>query len=180
MMWFAAKLRSTLLSLVLAAAALPCAAHPLAGPPTPPDFAADRFLIGKWSCEAEAGGRIIGREDAVYDIALGGHWLRLAYTMQPTDARERATTTHAYETFDKSLRKWVYFSVSSDGTYGTVHSDGWQNGRKSYTPAGERQAFRLVATKVGENAFTQEVLEPQENGAWKSTWLLRCKRVPAP
>lgn len=178
MISFVSKLRLKSLSLVLAVAAFPCAAHPLASPPMPPDFTADRFLIGKWSCGAESDHRNIGREEAVYEIALAGHWLWLEYTIRPSDFGATPTTTHAYESFDTRLRKWVYISLSSDGTYGTVHSDGWKNGNKVYTPpATERQTFRLIATKLSEDAFIEEVTEPQEDGTWKSTWLLRCKRA---
>jgi hypothetical protein len=88
-----------------------------APPRAAPDWSFDRFLIGKWSCEQTRPGHRIAHEEAVYTLGLGGRWLQLTHTLVSPESDPPVTTTTAYETFDSSLKKWVYISIGSDGDY---------------------------------------------------------------
>jgi hypothetical protein len=142
-----------------------------------PDFSGDRFLIGRWSCDAAREGRPPARENAAYSWGLGGRWLQLRYTLHPTENGVRPTTTDAWETFDPALKKWVYVSVSSDGSHGISYSDGWKNGVKVYGPGGaESQPFRLTATRVSDREFTEVAQIPSKGNDWRTVFSLRCRR----
>lgn len=154
-----------------------CCAH--ADSPRPAwDWSADRFLIGTWSCEQSRAGRKSGSEKAVYSFGFGGHWLQLVYTFTPIGSKSPSMKTTSYEAFDSSLGKWVYISIASDGDYGTSYSDGWKGNTKTYgPPASSRQDWRLVATKLSQNEFTEEVEAASSNGSWNRTVSLDCRRV---
>jgi hypothetical protein len=142
-----------------------------------PDFSADRFLIGRWSCDANQEGRKPAREDAAYSWGLDGRWLKVSYTVYPSEPDLRPTITEAYETFDASRKKWVYVSLSSNGSYGTSYSDGWKGDVKVYRPAdADPQQFRFIATRVSDREFT-EVAEVPSTGEWRAAFSLRCRRV---
>jgi len=147
-------------------------------PPPAPDWSLDRFLIGKWSCEQTRAGQKSGHEGASYRFGLGGRWLELTYTFTPSGSDHPSKTTTAYETFDSSLAKWVYVSLTSTGDYGISHSDGWKGNTKTYgPPAGEPQTWRLVATKVSADEFTEDVDAATAEGSWSRTVSLKCQRV---
>jgi hypothetical protein len=117
------------------------------------------------------------QEVAAYSWGLEGRWLKLNYTLSPGETDLRPVTTEAYETFDASLKKWVYVSVSSDASYGTSYSDGWQGNVKVYGPAAnEPERFKFTATKVNDQEFT-EVGEVPSAGQWRVVFSLRCRKV---
>jgi hypothetical protein len=147
--------------------------------PTPaPDWSLDRFLIGNWSCEQTRAGQKSGSEDASYRFELDGRWLQLTYTFTPSGSDRPSKTTTAYETFDSSLAKWVYVAMTSDGNYGISHSDGWKGHTKTYgPPAAEPQTWRLVATKVSDDEFTEDVDAATADGSWSRTVSLKCQRL---
>ena len=150
-----------------------------ASPDAAPDWSSDQFLIGKWSCDQSRPGHQTSHEEAVYSIGLGGRWLQLTYTLTSPEPGLSGKTTTAYETFDRSLSKWVYISMGSDGDYGTSYSDGWNGNRKTYGPAaGAPQAWRLIATKLSNNEFTEDVEIATSDGKWSRTVSLRCRRAP--
>ena len=141
------------------------------------DFSSDQFLIGKWACEMSTVGGESGHEAATYSLDLGGRWLRVDYTLTPGDSDRLRTSTSAFETYDSSLKKWVYVSVSSDGSYGMSYSDGWLGDVKVYRPpSSDPQSFKLTATRVSDVEFT-EVVEILSNGQWSITSKLNCKRA---
>lgn len=154
-----------------------CCAH--ADSPTAAwNWSADRFLIGTWSCEQTRAGGKTGHEEATYSFGVGGRWLQLEYSLTPIGSDRPTKTTTAYETFDSSLDKWVYVSIASDGEYGISHSDGWKRNIKSYgPPAGSRQDWRLVATKLSHDEFTEDVEVATPDGSWSRTVSLACRRI---
>jgi hypothetical protein len=140
------------------------------------NFSADRFLLGNWSCEAHLPDGSSGREEVRYSLVLDGQWLYLEYTLTP--AAGPATTTHAYETYDPSLKKWVYTSFSSSGSYGASFSDGWQGNTKVYVPPpGEPVQFRVTVLKVSEAEFTEKIEIRSADGSYRETSSLRCRKV---
>jgi hypothetical protein len=147
-------------------------------PATPPDWSADRFLIGKWSCDQTRAGRKTGQEDVLYSFDFGDRWLRLVYTLTPTESDRPSQKTTSYETFDSSLGKWVYISIASDGSYGISYSAGWKGNTKAYgPPAGSPQDWRLIATKLNDNEFTEAIEAAASDGAWHRTVSLACRRI---
>jgi hypothetical protein len=165
---------------LLAAAALLATggSRAAASPEAPPDWSADRFLIGKWSCDQTRAGRKTGREAVLYSFDLDGRWLRLAYTLTPNQSDSPSTKTTAYETFDSSLGKWVYISMSSDGDYGISYSAGWKGNIKEYGPPADfPQEWRLIATKLSDNEFSEDIEALESDGGWHRTVSLACRRV---
>ena len=91
----------------------------------------------------------------------------MTYTLHPGESDRKPKTTEAYETFDASLKKWVYFSFSSDGDYGISYSDGWSNGIKVYRPAEkDPQQFRYTFKRVNDREST-EVVEIPSGSQWR-------------
>jgi hypothetical protein len=168
-----------MLRLLLGAVALIVVSNAHAESPAPaPDWSRNRFLIGKWSCEQTRAGQKSGHEEASYRFGLGGRWLELTYTFTPAGSDRPSKTTTAYETFDASLAKWVYVSMTSDGDYGISHSDGWKGNTKTYGPsAGEPKTWRLVATKISDDEFTEDVDTAAVDGSWSRAVSLKCQRV---
>lgn len=141
-----------------------------------PDFTSDSFLVGSWTCEMTRGGKPAGHEVAHYAVGLDGRWLKLDYTLHPSGQR-MGIRTEAYETFDGTKHQWMYVSMSSDGTWGVAYSTGWKNGSKVYMPAPDTpQTFKLVATKLTEDEFTEDGRQLASDGTWTIKWFLRCKR----
>jgi hypothetical protein len=143
-----------------------------------PDFSDDAFLVGHWQCDAERPGRLPAREEATYTWAFDGRWLALTYTLTPGEPDSTPVKTLAYETFDPTLRKWVYMSVASNGAYGTSYSDGWQGHKKVYGPnqTGE-QPWILIANHVSDTEFTEEI-RIRKSDEWSRTFFLRCRKSP--
>jgi hypothetical protein len=152
-------------------------AHAQSSPKTP-DWSSDYFLLGAWSCELARPGAQPDKEQAVYSLSPEGHWLKLRYTLTPSDPKAPTLTTDAYETFDQRLKRWVYISLRSDGVYGISYSDGWKGATKVYTPpAYEKQGWRLTATKVSDTEFTEQIQTTGANGEWHAGSPLRCKKA---
>jgi hypothetical protein len=146
-------------------------------PATVPDWSADKFLIGTWSCEVARAGRSPARERAVYSMELGGRWLKLSYTLTSDEPNAPSVATEAYETFDTRLKKWVYVSVRSDGDYGMSYSSGWEGGTKIYGAEPEsKDKWRLIATKVSDREFTEDVEITGPDGKLRRALALRCKK----
>jgi hypothetical protein len=147
-------------------------------PPAPPNWSADRFLLGAWSCDLARPGRQIAHERAVYSLGLADRWLRLTYTVTSTKPSISSVTTEASESFDSRLKKWVYVSLGSDGHYGISYSDGWKGGTKTYGPAPEAsEKWRLIATKVSEREFTEDIDITAADGQWHRAGSLRCRKT---
>ncbi len=164
---------------IATATLLACAGAGAAPPQAPPDWSADRFLLGEWSCELTRPGRPPDREHVVYSLGLGDHWLKLAYTVTPSDAAQPARTTEAYEGFDRKLGKWVYSAFVSDGSYGSTYSDGWKGAEKVYWPSPDGTgSWRLVATRVSETEFMESFQAAGDSGAWRESGRLRCLKTP--
>ena len=145
--------------------------------PSGRDWSADRFLLGRWSCELTRPGHEHAREEAVYSLGLDDHWLKLIDTQSPDKPDTRPLTTEAYETFDERLKKWVYVSLGSDGDYGLSYSDGWKDGIKIYGPSPEdKAAWQLIATKVSDREFTEDV-ELAADGQWIRNSSLHCTKL---
>jgi hypothetical protein len=147
-------------------------------PPAAVDWSADRFLIGKWACHQTRDGRETGQEEALYALDSGARWLRLVYTLRPTGSKHPSKTTTSYETFDAALDKWVYISIGSDGDYGISYSAGWKGNAKAYgPPADAPQNWRLIATKISDDEFTEDIDAVTSDGTWRRTVSLVCRRV---
>jgi len=143
----------------------------------PPDWSADQFLIGKWSCDLSQRGQAL-HEDAAYSIALDGRWLQLTYTVTSAEGKVPPKMTIAYETFDPSLSQWVYISLDSAGHHGESYSRGWKGTVKTYgPPAGSPQTWRLIATKLNDNEFTEVIETLAPNEQWIRTFSLHCLRA---
>jgi len=160
---------------VIAAIAI-LAAH-AESPQVGPDWSSDRFLLGAWSCDLARSGRQPAHESAIYSLGLAGRWLKLTYTLTSREPNTPSVTTEAYESFDPRLNKWVYVSLSSDGEYGTSYSDGWKGSTKTYGPAPDAKGkWRLIATKVSEREFTEDIDISAVDGQWRRTGSLRCRK----
>jgi hypothetical protein len=160
---------------VIAAIAI-LAAH-AESPQAAPDWSSDRFLIGAWSCDLSRSGGQPAHERAIYSLGLGGCWLKLTYTLTSDGPNTPSVTTEAYESFDPRLKKWVYVSLSSDGEYGTSYSDGWKGGTKTYGPGPDaKRKWRLIATKISEREFTEDIDIPAADGQWRRSGSLRCRK----
>jgi hypothetical protein len=153
------------------------AAH--AEPPAAgPDWSSDTFLVGTWSCDVGRAGRSPARQRAVYSMDLGGRWLKLTSTLTADEPSAPSVTTDAYETFDTRLKKWVYLSVRSDGDYGMAFSAGWQGGMKIYGPEPEsKDKWRLIATKVSDREFRQDVEITGPDGKLHRALSIQCKKA---
>jgi hypothetical protein len=148
-------------------------------PDTAPDWSSDRFLVGKWSCDQTRPGHRTAHEEVVYSMGLGGRWLQLTYTLASPEPGVPDRTTVAYESFDSSLARWVYISIGSDGDYGLSYSDGWKGNTKRYGPAaGSPQTWRLIAVKLSNDEFTEDIDLASKDGRWSRTVSLRCRRNP--
>lgn len=142
------------------------------------DWSSDQFLLGAWSCDLARPDRQPAHEHAVYSMGLAGRWLKLTYTLTSDDPNTPALTTDAYESFDPALNKWIYVSMSSDGNYGMAYSGGWEAGTKTYGPAPDaKEKWRLIATKVNDREFTEDIDILVADGQWSRTTSLRCKRA---
>jgi hypothetical protein len=150
-------------------------AEPLRGIP---DWSSDRFLLGTWSCDVVRSGHKSAREIAVYTLGLSDRWLKLTYTLTSDDPGTPPVKTEAYESFDPKLRKWVYVSMGSDGEYGTTYSDGWNGNTKTYGPEPDAKGkWRLVATKIGDREFSEDIDVAGDGGTWRRTGSLRCSKT---
>jgi hypothetical protein len=113
----------------------------------------------------------------VYTLGLADRWLKLTYTKTSKEPGVPTLTTEAYESFDSQLQKWVYVSMGSDGGYGMAYSDGWQGATKTYGPAAdEKNKWRLVAAKVSDREFTENVDLAAADGPWRRSSSLRCRK----
>jgi hypothetical protein len=103
---------------------------------------------------------------------------QLDYTLASPEQGVPVKKTIAYETFDRSISKWIYISMSSDGDYGTSYSDGWHGDTKIYGPAaGSTRRWRLVATKLSDDEFTENIETATNNQKWLQQVSLRCRRI---
>ena len=143
-----------------------------------PDWSSDRFLLGEWFCDLTRPGRPLAHERAVYSLVLADHWLKLTYTLTSDDSEKPTMTTDAYESFDSLLKKWVYVSLRSDGDYGMSYSLGWEGGSKTYKPAPDsNEKWRLVATKVSDREFVEDLDIATTTSDWRRASSLRCRKV---
>jgi hypothetical protein len=146
-------------------------------PQAGPDWSADRFLLGAWSCDLERPGRQPAHERAVYSLGLEGRWLKLTYTLTSGDPKTPSVMTEAYESFDPQLKKWVYVSLRSDGDYGMSYSAGWEGGTKTYGPGADaKDKWRLITTKVSDREFTEDIEIYRADGQWLRTGRLHCRK----
>jgi hypothetical protein len=144
------------------------------GSPVPELFKNDQFLLGHWQCEVSQGQSQPLKEVATYSLALDGKWLLLNYRLD-RGTKDSVETT-AYEGYDPRLRKWVYTSFASDGTYGTSYSDGWSGNTKIYRPApSDERQFLFTATRENQNRFRERVDVPTAQGS-STIFDMTCRR----
>jgi hypothetical protein len=103
---------------------------------------------------------------------LGGSWLEIAVLDHGT------ALTHELKGFDPRDHKFHHVWASDDGSWGSLTSDGWRDGRMIFVddkPDPGTSPERMVFEKQSDTHYTHRAETPVGDG-WRATFTKDCTR----
>ncbi|MEO7203060.1 MAG: hypothetical protein ABIZ82_10760 [Candidatus Tumulicola sp.] len=168
--WIAVAFGSAVMVMAISAAPLVSAAAP-APAPTPvalakPDFSAQMWMVGSWSCTQPLRGKTRPETD-VNSIGMDGMWMVTQTTAPPFD-EYRTTTINGigYTGYDPVAKLWIQTGVDNGGGYGIQTSPGWQANMITWTgknPDGSSSTDVITKVSDTETSDANTATDPQGN-----------------